>query len=116
VELITAVPTVPHRRWWRGFDLAEDFGRQLAERLGVPFHRTLRKRWWFHQQSGRTKTERRKLPRSAISVRKDLNLRGRIVLLVDDVWTTGTTLLRCAQALQHAGSSETRVLTLFRAL
>jgi predicted amidophosphoribosyltransferase len=45
-----------------------------------------------------------------------LNLQERIVLLVDDVWTTGTTLLRCAQALQGAGSGEIRVVTLFRAL
>jgi predicted amidophosphoribosyltransferase len=35
---------------------------------------------------------------------------------VDDVWTTGTTLLRCAQALQDAGAHEIRVLTLFRSL
>ncbi len=38
------------------------------------------------------------------------------VLLVDDVWTTGTTLLRCAQALREGGADEVRVLTLFRAL
>ena len=43
-------------------------------------------------------------------------LAGGTVLLVDDVWTTGTTLLRCAQALRDGGAEEVRVLTLFRAL
>ena len=43
-------------------------------------------------------------------------LDGKTILLVDDVWTTGTTLLRCAQWLMKAGAAEIRVLALFRAL
>jgi predicted amidophosphoribosyltransferase len=54
------------------------------------------------------------LPKRAIRLKGPAAVRGRTVLLVDDVWTTGTTLLRCAQALQAAGA-EVRVLTLFRA-
>ena len=38
------------------------------------------------------------------------------ILLVDDVWTTGTTLLRCSQRLLEAGAREVRVLALFRSL
>lgn len=115
-QLVTAVPTAPHRHWLRGFDLATDLGRQMAGRLHIPFRATLRKRWWLHRQSERTETERRKLPRKAVTVRAKLDLTGVSILLVDDVWTTGTTLLRCAQALREAGAAEVRVLTFFRAL
>ncbi len=116
VDLVTAVPTAPHRHWLRGFDLAEDLGRQTAMRLGVPFRATLRKRWWLHRQSERTETERRRMPRKAVTPRAGIDLAGASILLVDDVWTTGTTLLRCAQTLSGAGAGVIRVLTLFRAL
>lgn len=115
-DLVTAAPTAFHRRWLRGFDLAEDAARQIADRLQLPFERTLRKGWWFHRQAGRTETDRRKLPRKAVSIRPGVALGGQIALLVDDVWTTGTTLLRCAQALKGAGAAEVRVITLFRAI
>jgi predicted amidophosphoribosyltransferase len=42
-------------------------------------------------------------------------MEGRHLLLVDDVWTTGTSLLRCAKLLSEAGA-DVSVFTLFRAL
>jgi predicted amidophosphoribosyltransferase len=115
-DLVTVAPTAFHRRWVRGFDLAEETARHIADRLRLPFLRTLRKDAWIRRQAGRTETDRRRLPRKAITIRPGTELEGRIPLLVDDVWTTGTTLLRCAQALKDAGAVEVRVLTLFRAV
>jgi len=115
-DLVTSAPTF----WWRdlrrGGDFAEDAGRLLAARLGRPFQPLLRKHWRAPGQTGRPETERRKLPRKAIGLRPGADLDGKSVLLVDDVWTTGTTLLRCAQALTAGGAADLRVLALFRAL
>jgi predicted amidophosphoribosyltransferase len=116
VELVTCAPTALHRRWMRGFDLAEEAARQLANRLGIPFAATLKKGLFHSRQAERTESQRRRLPRKAITLRRTATIEQRIILLVDDVWTTGTTLLRCAQALQAGGAAEVRVLTLFRAL
>lgn len=114
-ELVTAVPTALHRHWLRGFDLAEDAARQTAGRLSLPFLHTLRRNWRGKRQAGQTESARRRMTREAFALRRDAALQDRIVLLVDDVWTTGTTLLRCAQTLEAGGASEVRVLTLFRA-
>ncbi|HWQ11030.1 MAG TPA: phosphoribosyltransferase family protein [Holophaga sp.] len=114
-DVVTAVPAALQRRWSRGFDLAEDAAGLVAERSGLPFVRALRRSWSLRRQAGHTESERRRLPRKAVLLRSDAGIRNRIVLLVDDVWTTGTTLLRCAQALQAGGAREVRVLTLFRA-
>lgn len=115
-DCATCVPTPLPRRLLRGFDLAEDTARLLARRLDLSFAHTLGRPWRTGRQMARTESERRRLPRHTVHPLPGVSLEGRVVLLVDDVWTTGTTLLRCAQALQAAGARELRVLTLFRAL
>ncbi|MBS1767074.1 MAG: ComF family protein [Acidobacteria bacterium] len=114
VDLIVPVPTSPLRRLRRGFDVAEAFARLLAARTDAPLRRVLRKAWRAPSQTGRPESQRRRLPKKAVGLRGSVE--GQRILLVDDVWTTGTTLLRCAQALQAGGAKEIRVLTLFRAL
>jgi len=116
VDLLTWAPTTLHRRWLRGYDLAEEAARLLAHRLGLPAVATLRKGLFSGHQAQRTETQRRQLPRKAVTLRPNALVQDRVVLLIDDVWTTGTTLLRCAQALLAGGTAEVRVLTLFRAL
>lgn len=115
-EMVTCAPATPLRRLLRGFDLAEEAARVLAARSGRPFQRLLAKAWRSGRQAERTESERRRLPRRAIHLRPGVHVQARSILLVDDVWTTGATLLRCAQTLQKAGAQEVQVLALFRAL
>jgi predicted amidophosphoribosyltransferase len=115
VDQVTSVPSTLHHRLLRGFDLSAEAGRLVAGRIGRPFEVLLSKGWSSGRQASRTESQRRRLPRKAIALSRGSAPRG-ILLLVDDVWTTGTTLLRCAQALREGGAGEVRVLTLFRAL
>lgn len=116
IDVVTAVPTAAWKRWRRGGDLAEEAGASLARRLNRPFKRILTRAWYRQGQAGRPESQRRRLPRKAFSLTGNPNLEGARVLLVDDVWTTGTSLLRCAERLKEGGAGEVRVLTLFRAL
>ncbi len=115
VDAVTSAPSTTPHRLLRGFDLAGELGRVLAQRLGVPYRGLLAKSWRSGRQASRSESQRRRLPKKAIALRNAARPEG-VLLLVDDVWTTGTTLLRCAQALREGGAEEVRVLTLFRAL
>ena len=113
-DLVCSAPTARLRRWHRGFDLAEEAGARVARRLGKPMARLLRKGWWTRAQAGLPEGQRRRMG-ACVSMAREQRLTGEAVLVVDDVWTTGTTLLRCAQALARAGAGEVLVLALFRA-
>ncbi len=114
VSAVTAAPSALPRRLLRGFDLGAEVGRLLGVRLGKPYQPLLTRRWLSGPQAARTEAERRRLPRKDITLRRGA-VPAETLLLVDDVWTTGTTLVRCAQALRAGGAAEVRVLTLFRA-
>lgn len=76
----------------------------------------LRRARWTGSQAGLKAVERRRNVRKAFEVhpRWLAKLKGRSVLLVDDVLTTGATVEACAGALKQAGAAHVDVLTLAR--
>ena len=101
------VPVLLHRRRRRerGFNQAEILARGLTDRTGIPMDRdSLRRTRFTPPQTGLSPSARRANVRGAFDVRGTL-LRGHIVLLVDDVITTGATVNACARRLKQAGPS-----------
>ena len=78
----------------------------------------LRRVRWTGSQAGLKARERRSNVRQAFEVhpRWASGVRGKGVVLVDDVLTTGATVEACARALQRAGASHVDVLTLARVI
>jgi ComF family protein len=118
------VPLHPSRRRHRGFNQAAD----LARHLGVPTRRALVRRRATSTQTGLSAAGRRRNVRDAFTLANTWlgpqrehaerhPLRGSIVVLVDDVCTTGATLEACARVLKEgAGVREVRALTAARAV
>jgi len=69
-----------------------------------------------HSQIGLTAHQRRENVRGAFAVKRPAEVKGREVLLVDDVYTTGTTVTECARVLSRAGASKVWVATVARTL
>jgi predicted amidophosphoribosyltransferase len=101
VELICHIPSHPLRTLRRGWPAAASLTRVVGRELGLPV-RTLLKRRGLRRQTGRSRAERAALPRRAF--RAAGSVRGRRLLIVDDVTTTGTTLSRAAETLLAAGA------------
>ena len=112
IDIITYVPMTRHAMRARGFNQAKLLAQGLAKRIHRPMARLLAK--WSETQ-----------PQARLSARaRRENLRGAFrtirsvsgkVLLVDDIFTTGSTVEECAHILKSGGCEEVFVLTVARA-
>jgi len=110
---VVPVPLHPSRRRQRGFNQAGD----LARHLGVPVCTALRRVRATPTQTGLPAARRHRNVRDAFAAtRSGHALTGAIVVLIDDVSTTGATLEACARALKQAGVTEVRALTAARVI
>ena len=116
-DVVTPVPLHWRRRWQRGFNQSEALAREISRRSGIPFAGTLRRVRSTSAQAGLSNTARRRNVAAAFATSRTLRagaLRGRRVLLVDDVMTTGSTAAACSQVLKSAGADRVTLLTVAR--
>jgi ComF family protein len=113
-QFAVPVPLHPSRRRERGFNQAAD----LARNLGVPVLGALRRIRATAAQTGLPAAQRHRNVRKAFAIsragRRLSRIPAPIVVLVDDVSTTGATLEACARVLTEAGVQEVRALTAAR--
>lgn len=113
-EVVAPVPLHPLRRCGRGFNQAEILARIVASRLGLPVSSALRRIRNTPPQSRLDPEKRRRNVRGAFRVSRRKEIKGRQVLLVDDITTTETTIRECSRVLRSGGASDVLVLTLSR--
>ncbi|HUT75168.1 MAG TPA: ComF family protein [Armatimonadota bacterium] len=116
LSLIVPVPLHPVRARERGFNQAELLCGPLARRAGAPIaiHCLQRVKLNPPQVAVPAKLRRANV-RGAFAVTDAAAVDGRTVLVFDDVWTTGATLVECARMLRRAGAAEVYLLSLCRA-
>jgi predicted amidophosphoribosyltransferase len=104
----------------RGFNQAEEIACAALKDLNSGQLRlsagTLRRQRATESQTGLTPHQRRENVRGAFVVAGREQLADRDVLLVDDVFTTGTTAAECARVLRRAGAKRVLVATVARVL
>ena len=106
--LVTCVPMHPRRLRKRGVNHAELLARGVAREMQLQFGDVLMRTRNAPQQARLSEAERRRNLKGGFVVRPEWNARvqGAKILLIDDVFTTGSTAQHCAEALRRAGAAQ----------
>lgn len=115
VDLVTAVPLNRKKEARRGYNQAQIFAHEVSNLIGKPSLSTLNCLRQTEDQSKLDFGARQKNVKGAFSLQKKTEVRGKSILLVDDVFTTGSTLNECTKVLLVGGSKKVNVLTIARA-
>jgi competence protein ComFC len=111
---LVPVPLYHRRHRERGFNQACELAHGLASRRKMPVLDCL---YRYRETISQTKLERSarwENMSGAFRLKRGFDVRGRNLLLIDDVFTTGATANACAQALAQAGAAQLAVLTVAR--
>jgi ComF family protein len=107
--LIVPIPTATGRIRERGFGHAELLARKVAIKLRLEQSNSLR-RLGQTRQLGARREDRLKQLHSSFAVKKTKAIAGRNILLIDDVVTTGGTIIAAAQTLRASGAKQVNAL------
>ncbi len=115
------MPLHKRKQWQRGFNQTEQIARfalkdiACAERFELCSGALVRRRE-TGSQIGLTRSQRRENLRGAFAVKDPARVAGRNILLIDDVYTTGSTAAECTRVLRRAGAAGVWVATVARTL
>lgn len=111
-QLVVPIPLSKERMYERGFNqsylLAQIVSDEVHDILIRPFH--------LEKQSKKTRKERMQMPKNWFALKQDCHVQGKKIILIDDIYTTGTTVRNAATVLYHHGASQVMSLTLARAI
>ncbi len=114
VGVVVPVPLHWRKKWQRGFNQSELLAAAVAKRRGVPLLKALRRKRPTAVQASLAIAGRRRNVAGAFVTLPDAELKGKRILLIDDVMTTGATAGACAAALKRGGATSVSLLTLAR--
>ena len=114
-DIIVPVPLHPTRQRERGFNQAGLLAELLSARISIPCKSMLERVRYTTTQTALDRAERMENLHNAFRLRKNADVRGLQVLLIDDVLTTGSTLSECARVLKRAGATSVYAATAARA-
>ncbi|KKR80768.1 MAG: hypothetical protein UU73_C0002G0087 [Candidatus Daviesbacteria bacterium GW2011_GWA1_41_61] len=125
--VVIPVPLHPKRQRFRGFNQSAQLGKLLAQKIGLDYQEVLKRIKYTKPQVGLKGKERRENLKNAFEIDPSPSLPDQDdklcsknytqlvnCLLIDDVWTTGSTIKECCYVLKKAGAQKVWAITLAR--
>lgn len=111
---VVAVPLHWYRENKRGFNQSGLVARLLAQKLNLKFFEGLKRTRYTKSQVGLLGKQRRENIHNAFELSPNYSLYATNYLLIDDVWTTGSTIRECGYILKRSGAKKVWAITLAR--
>ncbi len=115
-DFIVPVPLTLVHTISRGYNQSLLLAQSMSHIIKCPILPILRRRLLDYSQAGMTKNQRLKLAENAFSLKKHVDIRDKVILLIDDVMTSGKTMNCCAETLYTGFPKAVYGLTLCRAI
>lgn len=107
IDAIICVPIHRRKKAFRGYNQSELLGDYVAKKLDVPILKNhLLKVKWTKDQNKLGKIERLSNLRDSFKTANIKDIKGKEILLIDDIITTGTTLKECSKSLIDSGAKK----------
>jgi ComF family protein len=110
---LVPVPLHRSRRRWRHFNQASELALPLGRAMGLPVVEGLKRNRSTVTQTRLSRAQRQKNLRGAFEVARGFDVPAGVIL-VDDVFTTGSTVNECARILRKSGVQKVVVVTVMR--
>ena len=112
IDAIVPVPLAKKREWQRGYNQSLELAKGVSEVTGLPIaNLVIRRTKFVGSQTQRGRWERNENVAHVFEL-VDENISGQHLLLIDDVVTTGATVIACAKEMQKASNVKISVLAL----
>ena len=113
-DLITYIPISWWREHTRGYNQCEQIARMAGMQYNLVCMGLLQKKPFARRQSRLNAEQRKENAMKAFYLPKwtEQHVKGRRIVVIDDIWTTGATLSAAISLLRHAGASRVYVLTM----
>jgi len=114
--ILVPVPLFWMRQRKRRFNQAEEVGKKLSKRTGIPCCNALKRTRNTQTQTRFSRAKRLENLAAAFTIKNRYKacIQGKHIILLDDVFTTGSTANECAKALVQAGAKKIAILTVLR--
>lgn len=113
IDAIVPVPITRRRTWTRGYNQSEQVAQGISLETHIPiYNKVIRRQHFSQSQTHQTAMTRRTNVEEAFLLTDAEKIKGKHLLIVDDVVTTGATIIACAQELAKAEGVRISVLSI----